>query len=69
MLLIMEYALYGNVKSYMDMIRIGCSNSCKEQMHQARNLGPNDVLTFAYQIANGMEYLASKTVWPYYHFE
>ena len=61
--LILEFAPFGSLKGHLDKIRAGVNNSCHDQM--VWSLSPTEILTFAYQIANGMDYLASNNVSQY----
>ena len=62
--LIMEYLANGNLQGYLRKVRTGQTVDIgKQNGHAAStNIPPHDLLTFAVQIARGMEFLASKTV-------
>ncbi|XP_022101392.1 proto-oncogene tyrosine-protein kinase receptor Ret-like isoform X2 [Acanthaster planci] len=63
--LIMEYLPNGNLQTYLRHIRTGAKEqyfSLKEIREEKRNyLLPAEILSFAMQIASGMEFLASKS--------
>ena len=75
MYLILEYAHNGSLHGHISKIRTGDGDyivpgtddgkgeDCKETTDDKQpNLSENEILSFASQIANGMEYMASKNV-------
>ncbi len=56
----LEFAPNGNLKGYLDKVR--SSGIEKRRQQASKSLNPTDILTFAYQIANGMDYIASHNV-------
>ncbi|XP_072021732.1 tyrosine kinase receptor Cad96Ca-like [Amphiura filiformis] len=57
MYLILEYAPNGSLQSHLSRIRTGEDGYLQPDVE---SLSPNDIFAFGSQIANGMEYLASK---------
>ena len=64
----MEYLPNGNLHGYLNKIRTGQTTDSRQHEGQVRgqmnkgNVPSNDLLTFAVQIARGMDFLASKAV-------
>ena len=59
MYLILEFAPNGNLHHHLSSIRTGDSNQIELG---ERYLSPTEILSYASQIAKGMEYLTSKNV-------
>lgn len=60
---VVEYAPYGNLRDFLRQHRpsSGCENSIGDQKEK-KTLTQKDLVSFAYQVARGMEYLASRRV-------
>lgn len=59
LLVLTEFAPHGNLR---DFLRARRSDAAKPADLVRPNLSVRDFLTFSYQVARGMEYLASKSV-------
>ena len=60
----MEYLPNGNLQTYLRHIRTGANEQYFELKEEKKRnfLLPSEILSFASQIANGMEFLSSKAV-------
>lgn len=60
---VVEYAPYGNLRDFLRQHRpsSGCDISIGEKKEK-KTLTQKDLVSFAYQVARGMEYLASRRV-------
>jgi len=61
-LVIVEYAPYGNLRDYLRQRMPLDLTGPVLQQEQQMTLTYNSLVSFAYQVARGMEYLASKKV-------
>lgn len=60
---VVEYAPHGNLRDFLRQHRpsSGCENMIDEKKEK-KTLTQKDLVSFAYQVARGMEYLASRRV-------
>lgn len=61
---IVEYAPHGNLRDFLRQHRpsSGYEPAIGEDLHDGNTLTQKDLISFAYQVAKGMEYLASRRV-------
>jgi len=62
---IVEYAPHGNLREFLREFRgvaADCSDDMQQLQHNVSALSYKDLLSFAFQVARGLEYMASQMV-------